>query len=320
MLGRRQAGLVQHPAERAAVLGEVDGLGRGADDRHALGLERLGQAERGLPAELHDDAGDRAGEALGVHHLEHVLEGERLEVEPAARVVVGRDRLGVAVDHHRVVAGVAQGEAGVHAGVVELDALADPVGAGAEDEHRRALARGDLVLLVVGAVVVRRQRGELGRAGVDRLVDRAHAEGVAHPADDRLRHPAQRRDLGVAEAVPLGQPEQVGVEAGGVGDGIRDVLDERHLVEEPRVDAGGLVHLLDRQPAAQRLLHEHDPAVGGAAGLVEERAGLARSSGAVAVPVEAAALLLERAQRLLQRLGERCGRSTSPRRPTSSSS
>ena len=170
--------------------------GRGADDRHALGLERLGQPERGLPAELHDDAGDRAGEALGVHDLEHVLEGERLEVEPAARVVVGRDRLGVAVDHHRVVAGVAQGEAGVHARVVELDALADPVRAGAEDEHRRALARGDLGLLVVGAVVVGRQRGELGGAGVDRLVDRAHAEGVAHPAHDRLRHPAQRRRSG----------------------------------------------------------------------------------------------------------------------------
>ena len=33
------------------------------------------------------------------------------------------------------------------------------------------------------------------------------------------------------------------------------------------------------EPAAQRLLHEHDPAVGGAAGVVEERARLARSSG-----------------------------------------
>jgi hypothetical protein len=52
---------VQHPAERAAVLGEVDRLGRGADDRHALVLERLGQTERGLAAELDDDPGDRAG-------------------------------------------------------------------------------------------------------------------------------------------------------------------------------------------------------------------------------------------------------------------
>lgn len=60
--------------------------------------------------------------------LEDVLEGERLEVQAAARVVVGGHRLGVAVDHDGVVAGVAQGEAGVHAGVVELHALPDPVG------------------------------------------------------------------------------------------------------------------------------------------------------------------------------------------------
>ena len=41
---------------------------------------------------------------LRVDDLEHVLECERLEVEPVARVVVGRDRLGVAVDHDRLEA------------------------------------------------------------------------------------------------------------------------------------------------------------------------------------------------------------------------
>ena len=71
---------------------------------------------------------------LGVDDLEHVLEGERLEVEPVGGVVVGGDRLGVAVDHDGLEAGVAQREGGVHAGVVELDALADPVRPGAEDD------------------------------------------------------------------------------------------------------------------------------------------------------------------------------------------
>ena len=60
MLGGGQAGLGEDPAEGAAVLGGVDGLGRGADDRHAVVLERLREAERGLAAELDDDAGDRA--------------------------------------------------------------------------------------------------------------------------------------------------------------------------------------------------------------------------------------------------------------------
>ena len=90
---------------------EVDRLRRGADDRHAGRLEPPGQAERGLPAELHDDAdharpaGRAARAVLGVADLEHVLERERLEVEPVGGVVVGRHGLRVAVDHHGLVAG-----------------------------------------------------------------------------------------------------------------------------------------------------------------------------------------------------------------------
>ena len=94
------------------------------------------------------------GLGLGVDDLEDVLERERLEVEAAARVVVGRDGLGVAVDHDGVESLVAQGERRVHTGVVELDALPDAVRARAEDDDGRALARLDLGLLVVGAVVV----------------------------------------------------------------------------------------------------------------------------------------------------------------------
>ena len=59
--GRGQPGLVEHPPERAAVLGEVDRLGRGAEDRHAGVGERLRELQRGLAAELHDDARDAAG-------------------------------------------------------------------------------------------------------------------------------------------------------------------------------------------------------------------------------------------------------------------
>ena len=74
MPGRRQPGLGQHPAELAAVLGQVDRLRLGAEDRHAGVLEPLRQPERGLAAERADHAGHRAGLLLGVHDLEHVLE------------------------------------------------------------------------------------------------------------------------------------------------------------------------------------------------------------------------------------------------------
>ena len=78
--------------------GEVPTIG------HAGVLERLRQAERGLAAELDDDAGDRAGLLLGVDDLQDVLQGERLEVEPVGGVVVGGDGLRVAVDHDGLVA------------------------------------------------------------------------------------------------------------------------------------------------------------------------------------------------------------------------
>ena len=127
VLRRGQPGLGEDLAEGAAVLGGVDRLGRGAHDRHAVVLERLREAQRGLSAELDDHARDRSGERLRVDDLQHVLEGERLEVQPVGGVVVRGDGLGVAVDHHGLVARVAQREGGVDAGVVELDALADAV-------------------------------------------------------------------------------------------------------------------------------------------------------------------------------------------------
>ena len=46
--------------EAVAVLGEVDGVGRGAEDRDVGLLQRLGELERRLSAELHDDAVERA--------------------------------------------------------------------------------------------------------------------------------------------------------------------------------------------------------------------------------------------------------------------
>ena len=129
-----EAELIEQPLEAVAILGEVDGVGRGAEDRHVGLLQRLGELERRLAAELHDDAVQRAVAALGVDDLEHVLGGQRLEIEPVGGVVVGRHRLRIAVDHDGLVAGVAQREAGMAAAIVELDALADAVRSAAEDD------------------------------------------------------------------------------------------------------------------------------------------------------------------------------------------
>ncbi len=239
--GRGQARLGEHAPERAAVLGQVDRLGLRAEHRHAGVLEPLRQAERRLAAERADHPGDRAGLLLGVHDLEDVLEGQRLEVQPVGRVVVGRHRLGIAVHHHGLEAGVAQRHHRMHARVVELDALTDPVRPAAEDDHLLALAlRRHLGLLVVGRVVVRRGRRELGGAGVDGLEHRSDAEPVAQGAHAVLagEFGTQRRDLPVGQAVPFRLAQQRFVERRRVLDLSADLDDQRELVEEPRIDAG----------------------------------------------------------------------------------
>ena len=180
--GCLQLELIEQQLEAVAVLGEVDRVRRGAEDRHVGLLQRLGELERRLAAELHDHAVQRAVRPLGVDDLEHVLRRQRLEIEPVGGVVVGRHRLGIAVDHDGLVAGLAQREAGVAAAIVELDALADAVRAAAEDDDLlpvrglRLVGDGAGERRLVGRVHVGGGRGELGRAGVDALEHRAHAE------------------------------------------------------------------------------------------------------------------------------------------------
>ena len=116
-----------------------------------------------------------AGAALLVEHRHHVLERQRLEVQAVRRVVVGRDGFRIAVDHHRLEAFLREGEGGVTAAVVELDALPDPVRAAAQDDDLLLRARLRLAERLERPVHVGRERLELGRARVDALVGRGDA-------------------------------------------------------------------------------------------------------------------------------------------------
>ena len=88
--------------------------------------------------------------------LQHVLERDRLEIQAVGRIVVGRHGLRIAVDHDRLVAVFAQCQRRVHAAIVELDALADAVGAAAEHDHFLAVGRRRLALLFVRRIHVGR--------------------------------------------------------------------------------------------------------------------------------------------------------------------
>src|SRR5690606_32672047 len=105
----------------------------------------------------------------------------------------------------------------VDARVVELDALPDAVGAGAEDEHLPAVAPDRLVLaLVVGRVEVGRPRLELAGARVHDAERRAEAEGLLALAADVVLGDAvaeEEGDLLVGEPVLLGLQHEVAAES-----------------------------------------------------------------------------------------------------------
>ena len=166
-----------------------------------------------------------------------------------------------------------------------------------------SLARRDLGLLVVGRVVVRREGRELGRAGVDRLVDRAHARARAAPRGRRPR--ACRAASPICASLKPCRFARRSSVAGRARPASRtlvgDLVDQHDLVEEPRVDARRLVAPARRwrrraAPAARRRAARRWAARRSHAARRRRRRARRPSGTAVA--------LLDRAQRLLQRLGE----------------
>jgi len=181
---------------------------------------------------------------LALVDIEHVLEGEGLEEELVARVVVGGNGLGIRVHHDGLKSFLLQREGGMDAAVVEFDALADAVGTAAEDHHLLLGALAGLILVAVGRVKIGRGRLELGGAGVDQPVGGLDACGFASVADGILGGACDVGELTIGESELLG-PAQI--DAGGIlAEGLL-LLDEfLDVVEEPRVDCADLVDLLRR--------------------------------------------------------------------------
>ena len=97
---------------------------------HARFVERHGGVERGLAAE-------RGQEGVGLFAVDDFLDDlgrDRLDVGAVGELRIGHDRGRVGVDQDDAVALLAQGLAGLDAGVIEFAGLADDDGAGADEE------------------------------------------------------------------------------------------------------------------------------------------------------------------------------------------
>ncbi len=233
--------------EALAILGEVDRVLRRPEDPVPGVLERPGELERRLAAELDDDA---LG-PLAVADLEHLLGPQRLEVEPVGGVVVGGDRLRVAVDHHGLVAELAERARRVDAAVVELDPLADAVRPRPEDDDARLLAvRTGLVFLAPGRVEVVRGRLDLRGARVHAAVGRADTARPAGAANVVLACLPRLRQIRVRPAQPLEAQPVLGDQVGACARGRQSARGALELRPEPRVEAFGEV--VERRPRGRR--------------------------------------------------------------------
>src|SRR5262249_47930887 len=140
----------QQLLEFLAIFGGFDGVDAGADDGDAGVFEAACEVERCLATELDDDAVGLDA----IADVEDVFDREGLEEEHVACVVIGAHGLGIRIDHDRFdytwtslsetrirvserrghVTELFKSETRVAATVVELDTLADTVGAAAEDD------------------------------------------------------------------------------------------------------------------------------------------------------------------------------------------
>ncbi len=291
-----QPQLVEQGGEPLAVLAGLDRLGGEAGDRD-IGIGQVaGQVDRGLPAERQQHQRRLPGQRpLVVEDVEHALGVERLEVQPRAGVVVGAHRLGVVVDHHRVVAQVADGPRGADRAVVELDPLTDADRPRPDHDHRAAVRRWRHLAIGVRGVEVRRLGRELAGTGVHPTIGGGQPGPDPGTPDGGRRHAGDRGDLRVAEPVPLRLVQR---HAHQLPLGLHHLRD---ALGEPRRDAGHGRDLRRICPAmAQQADHPPQPGVGRGEEHAQVRRRAFREPPGGVRPQPAAAAGLERAHGLEQ--------------------
>ena len=140
--------------EQTPVFRPGDLIGLRAQDGNTRARQGHGQIERRLSAQLNDDASG----FLHGDDMQNILKRQRLEVELVGRVVIRADGFRIRVDHDAFHALLAQSLRSVDAAVVEFDALADAVGAPAEDDETlgRSAKGRPRHSAVVGGIVVGR--------------------------------------------------------------------------------------------------------------------------------------------------------------------
>ena len=244
---------LQQGIEPLPVLCHVDGLGAGTQDRDTVAVQELGELDGRLAAEGHHHA-------HGLLHLDDVhdiLGEQRLKVQAIGGVIVRGDGLGVVVDDDYFVAQLLQRPDAVDGGIVELDALTDADGAGAQHHDDGLAAAGE----GPGFAELIKSGIEIGSLGIE-----LRAAGVHHLVDGVFLFTGQRGSAGESLEGIVGIAHLL---AGLIMLNSEAVLFQslfkfRHflqLCKEPAVDPGDAEDLVDGRTALQGLKNGEQPVV-----------------------------------------------------------
>ena len=247
----------------------------------------------------HDDA----HWLFSIDDVHHIFVSERFEIEAIAGVVIGGNCFRIAVHHDGFESGIAQSKGSVNAAVIEFDSLADSIWSGTENNDLLAIRRRHLVGVLPCRVVIWGLRIKFGCAGIDRLVSRHDAKFETTGAHFGLGAIPKPGQLGIGEtqtlcSTPAKASEVVEPHFGKVGTFFRD---RTHLVEEPWIDSGGGVDLVDGLAATHHGFELEDSIWSTNASLrqefIEWNVVVFRLAG---IAIQTKATLLKRSQSLLQ--------------------
>lgn len=238
--------------------------------------------------------------------FQHVFQRQRLEVQAVGGVVIGGDGFRIAVDHDGFETIIAQRQCRVHAAVIELDALADAVGATAEDHDLVATGRQRLAFVLVGRVQIGCAGAEFGGARIHALVDRAHLQRAAQRAHrffvaaDQLRHAR----IGEPGTLEHAQARCIQRRHAVVGQLLFVADDFFDLVQEPGVDERQRIHIGHRHAGTERIGHVEQTLRARCLELALERGDVVFAAQVQAGRVQADLAGFQATQRFLQRFLE----------------
>ena len=256
VLGLAQSQLLNHLLKPFPILSTVYLVRRGADNGHAGPGQIAGQFQWRLAPELNDDP----FRLLQVNDLQHILEGDRLEKESVRGVVIGGDRLGIAIDHDGFVAVFTHGQCCVDTTVVKLNALPDTIGPAAQHHNLASISGSRLTLFLIGGVHISGGSRKLGGAGIHAFVDRPKTQLLSALPDLIFRCVQQRRQSRIGEPLALQLAPFSAVQvfhATAIQRGLQchQFLD---LHQEPGINARVPGHLLQGKLGSERIGHIPD--------------------------------------------------------------